>query len=98
VIKFRWAVHHEGPLQVNEEDVEPYYEAYTYLAKAMMYDRECQFHHRLESGDMFTLNNHRMLHGRKKIQLNGGTRHLTASLGITRWRVGTIWLTEVIFR
>ena len=35
-----------------------------------------QFLHRLEPGDMFTLNNHRMLHGRKKIRLNGGSRYL----------------------
>jgi gamma-butyrobetaine dioxygenase len=93
VIMMRWSTHHDGPLQVNEEDVEPYYEAYAYLAKAIMYDKECQFHHRLEPGDMFTLNNHRMLHGRMKIQLNGGTRHLANfSLNIDEFKSTFHWL------
>lgn len=38
-----------------------------------------QFRHRLEPGDLLTMNNHRWLHGRERLQLNGGARRLIVS-------------------
>ena len=38
-----------------------------------------QVHHRLEPGEMLVVNNHRMLHGRTAVRLNGGTRLFNAS-------------------
>ena len=35
--------------------------------------------HRLQPGEVITLNNRRILHGRQSFQLNGGARHLQVS-------------------
>jgi gamma-butyrobetaine dioxygenase len=78
IVKLRWSPHNDGPLQIPEEDVEPYYEAYSCLAKALNHDEQFKIHHRFQPGDMITLNNHRMIHGRTFIQLNGGTRLLNS--------------------
>jgi gamma-butyrobetaine dioxygenase len=76
IVKLRWSPHNEGPLQVAEEDVEAYYEAYSCLAKLIHSDHEHQIHLRLQPGDVLTVNNYRMLHGRTDIKLNGGVRFL----------------------
>jgi gamma-butyrobetaine dioxygenase len=74
IIKLRWAPQHEGPLQASEVDVEKYYDAHVCFAKALHNDAESKVHHRLEPGEMLVLNNHRMLHGRTAVRLNGGVR------------------------
>jgi gamma-butyrobetaine dioxygenase len=76
IVKLRWSPQNDGPLQVPEEDVQPYYEAYVCLARALKDDQQFQIRHRLQPGDMLTVNNHRILHGRTLIQLNGGVRYL----------------------
>jgi len=75
IVGVTWAPAFEGPLDVPEADIEPYYEAYAtfaHLLDASATRRET----RLQPGDLVCLNNRRVLHGRRAISLNGGVRRL----------------------
>jgi gamma-butyrobetaine dioxygenase len=76
IVKLRWCPQNHGPPLIPEEDVLPYYEAVTRVGKLVNEDKEFQVCQRLEPGQVLTINNHRMLHGRNAIKLNGGVRHL----------------------
>lgn len=71
-----------GPLQVPEEDVEEYYEAYFCLGR-MIADSELKLYHRLKPGEAITFNNRRFVHSRTGFKLNGGSRHLEVSITST---------------
>ncbi|XP_071834435.1 gamma-butyrobetaine dioxygenase-like [Apostichopus japonicus] len=68
-----WSPPFEGPLQVSEELVEPYFEAYQAFAETI--HKAPVVTHRMVPGDCLVFNNRRMLHGRNSYELNGGARH-----------------------
>lgn len=70
-----WSPAFEGPLQVPESLVEPYYKAYNRFA-SLVHNSPTRIEFRLVPGDLISFNNRRMLHGRGEIRLNGGMRHL----------------------
>lgn len=70
-----WNAQAEGPLQVSEEMVQPYYEAYFKFAE-LMEKSPASITYRLEQGECVTFNNRRMVHSRKSFKLNGGIRRL----------------------
>ncbi|ESO91993.1 hypothetical protein LOTGIDRAFT_233281 [Lottia gigantea] len=74
VIGVHWAPPFEGPLLVEEKNVEKYYKAYKDLAQAI-HNSDNLLTYLMKPGDLMTFNNHRMLHGRGEIHLNGGIRH-----------------------
>lgn len=76
---FRWNPLHQGPLNVPKEDVMPYYEAYTCLAK-MIEESPHIMYHKFMPGDVMTLHNWRIMHGRTEIKPNGGIRLLEGGL------------------
>ncbi|XP_071832954.1 2-(trimethylamino)ethylphosphonate dioxygenase-like [Apostichopus japonicus] len=78
VVAVFWNPQVEGPLQVPEEMVEPYYEAYFKLAE-LIEKSPASITNRMEQGDCVTFNNRRMLHSRKTFKLNGGVRQLQGS-------------------
>lgn len=75
IIGVTWAPAFEGPLDVPEHDIEPYYEAYATFAR-LMDGSPSRLEIRLQPGDMTCYNNRRVVHGRHSFQLNGGVRHL----------------------
>ncbi|KXJ17460.1 Gamma-butyrobetaine dioxygenase [Exaiptasia diaphana] len=75
IVSITWSPAFEGPLFVDEEDVEPYYEAYFAFDKAVN-QSELKVKFRLEEGDLIAFNNIRILHGREEFELNGGGRSL----------------------
>ncbi|XP_071832956.1 2-(trimethylamino)ethylphosphonate dioxygenase-like isoform X2 [Apostichopus japonicus] len=70
-----WNAQAEGPLQVPEEMVEPYYEAYFKFA-ALMEKSPSRIVYRMQQGECVTFNNRRMVHSRQAFKLNGGVRQL----------------------
>lgn len=74
---FRWNATAEGMLDVPQEDVVPFYEAYTCLGR--MIEESEKIYFKYMPGDVITMDNWRMLHGRTPIKLNGGIRHLAGA-------------------
>lgn len=70
-----WSPAFEGPLQVEDRFVEPYYKAYNRFA-SLICSSPTRIKFRLVPGDLIGFNNRRLLHGRGEIHLNGGERHL----------------------
>lgn len=68
-----WSPPFEGPLQVSEELVEPYFEAYQAFSDILR--QAPVISHRMVPGDCLVFNNRRILHGRESFELNGGRRH-----------------------
>lgn len=64
-----WAPPFEGPLRVPEEDIQPYYEAYSAFSEVLrqMEDEEIPglIKFRMRPGEISVFNNRRMLHGRR---------------------------------
>ncbi|XP_059159434.1 uncharacterized protein LOC131943364 [Physella acuta] len=75
IVAVYWAPPFEGPLLVNEGNVEKYYKAYEMFAKCINSSPHT-LTHRLQPGELVAFNNQRMLHGRHAFQTNKGTRHL----------------------
>ena len=72
---FRFSVHEVQPLDLPGHLVEPFYAAYHRLC-TMVNDPASQVRCRLEKGDMWTANNHRIAHGRTAFSIGGASRHL----------------------
>ena len=71
-----WNQRIHGPLSVPPADVEPYFKAYVLLGKLIeSSERILQF--RLLPGQVISMNNWRVLHGRNAFQ--GGSRYLQVS-------------------
>ncbi|XP_071833040.1 2-(trimethylamino)ethylphosphonate dioxygenase-like [Apostichopus japonicus] len=70
-----WSIYTEGPLQVPEELVEPYYAAYFKFAE-LIENSPTKIRFQLKPGDCASFNNRRMGHGRETFKLNGGVRKL----------------------
>ena len=69
-----WAPDTHGPLAVNPELVQPYYEAYNKFAKFVESSpRVIKF--LSEPGDFVFFSNRIVLHARNAFELNGGVRH-----------------------
>ena len=69
-----WAPDTHGPLAVDPELVQPYYEAYSKFAKLIESSpRAIQL--TPEPGDFMFFNNRIVLHARNAFELNGGVRH-----------------------
>lgn len=62
-------------MHVPAADVEPYYKAYTLLAK-MLKEPDRLVEHRLLPGQVLTFDNRRVLHGRNHFSASDGVRHL----------------------
>ncbi|KAK3093261.1 hypothetical protein FSP39_013394 [Pinctada imbricata] len=75
IVSINWAPAFEGPLSVDPEDVELYYEAYHKFAAAIQ-NSPAIIELKMKPGDLMIFNNRRILHGRKEFNLNGGVRHL----------------------
>lgn len=75
VIAVFWNQQAEGPLQVPEEMVQPYYEAYSKFLE-LMHASPATVKHRMVQGECVTFNNRRMVHSREAFKLNGGVRQL----------------------
>jgi len=75
IVGITWAPAFEGALDVPEDDIEPYYEAYATFAR-LLDGSATRLERRLQPGDMVCFNNRRVLHARHAFQLNGGVRHL----------------------
>ena len=75
IVGVTWAPAFEGPLDVAEADIEPYYEAHATFAR-LLDASPTRLETRLHPGDLVCFNNRRVLHGRRAFQLNGGQRHL----------------------
>ena len=54
----------EGPLDVTAEDVLPFYRAYKYLYR-LVNSGEHDYKHKLVAGDLISMNNRRVMHGRE---------------------------------
>ncbi|XP_077870333.1 putative gamma-butyrobetaine dioxygenase [Saccoglossus kowalevskii] len=74
VIGVFWAPPFEAPLQVAEEDVQPYYDAYHKFSQ-FLHECNLQVEYKLKVGECVLFNNRRILHARKEFILNGGTRY-----------------------
>ncbi|XP_077987992.1 gamma-butyrobetaine dioxygenase-like [Glandiceps talaboti] len=70
-----WAPAFEGPLQVTEDDVKPYYKAYHVFAQ-LLEESHLKLKHRLQPGECIVFNNRRMLHAREAFSQDSGSRHL----------------------
>ena len=75
VVGVTWAPPFQGPLDVPEVDIEPYYAAYRTFAR-LLDESATRLETRLQPGDMACFNNRRVVHGRHLVQLNGGVRYL----------------------
>lgn len=75
IVGVNWSPPFEGPLKVKQEDVLPYYRAYTKFAKEVKNSTN-KIVFRMKPGDLLTVNNRRLLHARKGFKLNGGVRCL----------------------
>ena len=72
---FRFSNQTAQPLRISPETVEPFYRAYKKLGRLILEDR---FGVKIKalSGDMVTIHNHRILHGRTAYDPRSGDRHL----------------------
>ena len=70
-----WAPDLHGPLVIEPELVQPYYEAYNKFAKFIEYSPRA-IEMKSEPGDFVLLSNRTVLHARNAFELNGGMRHL----------------------
>ncbi|KAK6186553.1 hypothetical protein SNE40_008569 [Patella caerulea] len=85
-----------GPLQVDENDVEPFYKAYQKLIQAV-HAWPYKYRTRLQPGDMITFQNRRALHGRAAYVSNGGLRHLQGTyINIDEFRSMLIYLQNTV--
>ena len=69
-----WAPDTHGPLAVNPELVQPYYEAYNRFANFIEYSPRV-IKKTSKPGDFIFFSNRIVLHARNAFELNGGTRH-----------------------
>ena len=72
---FRYSNQTLQPLQIHSELVEPFYEAYRKLGRLVSDDR-FRVTIKAQSGDLMTIHNHRVLHGRRAYDPASGRRHL----------------------
>jgi gamma-butyrobetaine dioxygenase len=72
---FRFSNQTAQPLQIHPELVEPFYKAYKRLGQLISDDR-FRVKIKAQSGDMLTIHNHRVLHGRLAYDSSSGNRHL----------------------
>jgi gamma-butyrobetaine dioxygenase len=72
---FRFSNQTAQPLRIPPDMVEPFYKAYKKLGRLILEDR---FRVKIKalSGDMLTIHNHRILHGRTAYDPRSGNRHL----------------------
>jgi len=70
----RLGLHNISPPDLDEEDVEPFYDALRRVDK-MVRDPELRIVRRLEAGELVLLDNERVLHGRESFDGSGG-RHI----------------------
>ncbi|XP_050399256.2 gamma-butyrobetaine dioxygenase isoform X1 [Patella vulgata] len=85
-----------GPLQADENDVEPFYKAYQKLIQAV-HAWPYKYRARLQPGDMITFQNRRALHGRAAYVSNGGLRHLQGTyINIDEFRSMLIYLQNTV--
>lgn len=72
---FRYSNQTVQPLRVRTDLVEPFYKAYKQLGR-LISDERFRLVIKAESGDMLTIHNHRVLHGRLAYDPSSGSRHL----------------------
>lgn len=72
---FRYSNQTLQPLQISSDMVEPFYEAYRKLGRLVSDDR-FRVTIKAQSGDLMTIHNHRVLHGRRAYDPASGRRHL----------------------
>lgn len=72
---FRFSNQTVQPLQVHPELIEPFYKAYKRLGR-LISDDQFRVKIKAQSGDMLTIHNHRVLHGRLAYDPSSGNRHL----------------------
>lgn len=70
----RYSTRAAAPFDLSDELIGPYYDAYRTFGR-MLVSPEFQVGFKLEAGDLFIVDNRRVLHGRKGYS-GGGTRHL----------------------
>ncbi len=72
---FRFSNQTAQPLGIAPEMVEPFYKAYKKLGRLILEDR-FRVTIKAQSGDLLTIHNHRILHGRLAYDPRSGDRHL----------------------
>ena len=72
---FRYSNQTVQPLRIHPDRVEPFYKAYRALGK-LVSDERFRITLKAGSGDMLTIHNHRVLHGRLSYDPASGRRHL----------------------
>ncbi|XP_070538948.1 gamma-butyrobetaine dioxygenase-like isoform X2 [Ptychodera flava] len=75
IVCVTWAPAFEGSLQVPEDEVKGYYEAYHTFAQ-LLEESDLKIQQKLQPGECAVFNNRRILHARQEFNLNGGHRHL----------------------
>ena len=81
-----WAPDLHGPMAVNPELVQPYYEAYNKFAKFVESSPRA-LEVASEPGDFLLLSNRAVFHARNAFELNGGMRHLQSMfIGVLEFR------------
>lgn len=79
--QIRFAYHSLQPFEFPLEIMEAYYDAF-YVFNKMIVDASYQLEFKLMPGDLYMIDNYRMLHGRKSFSATAGHRHLqTCYLG-----------------
>ena len=72
---FRFSNQAAQPLRIHPDRVEHFYKAYKHLGR-LIADSRFRVQLKAESGDMLTIHNHRVLHGRLAYDPASGSRHL----------------------
>lgn len=72
---FRFSNQTMQPLKIRPDLMEPFYKAYKHLGR-LVDDRRYRVTVKAEAGDMLTVHNHRVLHGRLAYDPSSGHRHL----------------------
>ena len=77
-------------LDIPDEDIPDYYAAYRHFAEILERPK-LRLCFKLEDGDLFIVNNRRVLHGRESFK-GGGTRHLQGCYAdndalLAKWRM-----------
>lgn len=72
---FRFLNQTVQPLRIRPDLIEPFYKAYKHLGR-LIEDSRFRVTIRVDSGDMLTIHNHRVLHGRLSFDPSSDKRHL----------------------